>query len=265
MTGAHDGAKLSAYLLTRNSEQLLRRVLEPLVRVADEIVVVDSGSTDGTLSIARSFGCRIEFVAFENFRLQRQKTQALCIHDHVLFLDSDEVMSDSLLEAVQKLKADGFPRDAYRIRRDWIVLGRPVHAFYPASSPDYPIRIIDRQVVNFANANEVHEDPSGHGSEGRIEAPLMHYTYNSSKEIETKLDFYTSLAARDLIRLGKTPSPLALAAVRAAAAFAKWYFLKGSWRDGTVGLTAGRYAFRYTWLKHRKAAALRPALHAAAT
>jgi glycosyltransferase involved in cell wall biosynthesis len=257
MSEARDGTKLSAYTLTRNSERLLRRVLEPMTRVADEIVVVDSGSTDGTLDIARSLGCRVEHVPFENFRLQREKAQALCAHDRVLFLDSDEVMSEALVNAVRALKVAGFTQDVYRMRRDWIVLGRPVHAFYPNTCPDYPIRIIDRRVVHFGRSNDVHESPAGYMSEGAIEAPLTHYSYGSRQEIEAKLDFYTSLAARDLLRLRGRPSPMPLAVGRALAAFGKWYFLKGSWRDGAAGLAAGRYAYRYTWLKHRKAAALR--------
>lgn len=261
MRGPDGGTKLSAYTLTRNSEKLLARVLAPMARVADEIVVVDSGSTDRTRKIAESFGCRVEYVPFENFRLQREKAQALCTYDRILFLDSDEVMSEALVDAVAALKRAGFTDDAYSMRRDWIVLGRPIHAFYPNICPDHPIRIIDRRVVHFGPSNDVHEEPTGYASAGAIDAPLMHYTYSSRQEIEAKLDFYTSLAARDLLRRRGRPTPMPLAAGRALAALGKWYFLKGSWRDGAVGLTAGRYACRYTWLKHRKAAAL----HLAAT
>jgi glycosyltransferase involved in cell wall biosynthesis len=204
---------LSAYVLTRDSERLLDQVLAPLSRVADEILVLDSGSRDRTIEIARRHGCRVETSEFKGFSRQRQKAQSLCTYDHVLFVDSDEIMSDELVAEVLALKKAGFQADAYSVRRDWFVLGKPVHAFYPVQSPDYPIRIIDKRKVDFSSSNEVHETASGHRSLQRIEKPLIHFTCETNEEIEAKLMLYSTLAAANLRASGRAslPRPLSLA------------------------------------------------------
>lgn len=253
---------LSAYVLTRDSERLLDRVLAPLSRVADEILVLDSGSRDRTIEIARRHGCRVETSEFKGFSQQRQKAQSLCTYDHVLFIDSDEIMSDELVAEVLALKAAGFPADAYTVRRDWFVLGKPVHAFYPVQSPDYPIRILDRRKVDFATSNEVHETASGYRSLGRIEKPLTHVTCVTKDEVEAKLKLYSSLAAADLRASGRAIPPRSLVLGRSLVAFIKWYLGKGAWKDGRVGLRAGVFAARYTYLKYERARVIAQPQHA---
>lgn len=194
---------------------------------------------------------------FETFSRQRENAQSICTHDHVLSIDSDEVMSEALVQAISELKVAGFDKDAYRIRREWFVLGQPVRAFYPIVSPDYPVRLVDRRVVHFGASNGVHECPAGYVSEELIDAPLSHFTFNSEREFSEKLDFYTSIAANDLLASGKPLRTKPLAAIHALGAFEKWYFMKGSWRDGSIGLRAGRFAASYTWHKYRKAALVR--------
>jgi glycosyltransferase involved in cell wall biosynthesis len=249
--------------LTRDSEHLLDQVLAPLSRVADEILVLDSGSRDRTIEIARRHGCRVETSEFKGFSRQRQKAQSLCTYDHVLFVDSDEIMSDELVAEVLVLKRAGFPADAYSIRRDWFVLGKPVHAFYPVQSPDYPIRIIDRRKVDFSTSNEVHETASGYSSIQHIEKPLTHWTCDTNEEIETKLMLYSTLAAADLRASGRRIPPRPLVLARSLVAFIKWYFGKGSWIDGRVGLRTGVFAARYTYLKYEGARAMSEPQHAA--
>lgn len=244
------GRKLSAYVLTLNSERMIDRVLAPLTRVADEILVLDSGSTDRTLEIARSRGCRVEISPFEDFARQRQKAQSLCSHDRVMFVDSDEIMSDALVDAILALKSSDYGHDAYTFRREWIVLGRKVHAFYPVTSPDYPIRLLDRTVSDFVGSRAVHEYPKGHRSLGVIDAPLLHVTYQTPEECEKKLEMYSRYSALDVLDRGRwIPSP-PLAVVGALSAFVKWYIGKQCWKDGRVGLTAGFFAARYTYRKY---------------
>ncbi|RST88450.1 glycosyltransferase family 2 protein [Aquibium carbonis] len=241
---------LSAYVLTRNSERLLEKVLRPLLAVADEVLVLDSGSTDRTLDIARGLGCRIEQSTFEGYGAQRQKAQWLCSHDHVLFVDSDEIMSEALVEAVRSLKASGFPEDAYAFRREWIVLGRPVRAFYPVKSPDFPIRLLNRTRSSFASARVIHERPSGQRSVAVLDGPLFHDTFHSPEEFSRKLDSYSRFGGQDLLERGRSAKPAPVAAVGALIAFVRWYVATGSWRDGKVGLMAGVFACRYTYRKH---------------
>lgn len=215
---------------------------------------MDGGSTDRTLAIAREHGCRVVPHPLTDFREQRNFAQAQCANDMVLFVDSDELPSDELVQASASLKERGFGEDAYEVRREWYVFGRKVRAVFPVTSPDYPIRILDRRKVSFDERNRrVHETPFGFSSVGRIEAPLHHYTFRSAEELERKLEHYTDIAARDVLeRGGKASRPTTFASP--LAAFAKWYLVKGGWRDGALGVTLmSSYAFRYTRLKYRKA------------
>jgi glycosyltransferase involved in cell wall biosynthesis len=244
---------LSAYILTFNSEPHLAEILRRLAGTADELLVVDSGSTDRTLAIAREHGCRVVHRPLTDFREQRSFAQAECAHDMVLFVDSDELPSDELVEAIASLKASGFGEDAYEVRREWYAFGRKVRAVYPVVSPDYPIRILDRRKVSFdERSRRVHETPFGHSSLGRIEAALHHHTFGSKEELERKLARYTDIAAAELRERGGNAGPMKELA-NPVVAFLLWYCWKGGWRDGALGLTLSRYAFRYTRLKYRKA------------
>ena len=244
---------LSAYILTHDSETYLAAILRKLAGAADELLIVDGGSTDRTLAIAREHGCRVVHHPLTDFREQRNFAQAQCAHDMVLFVDSDELPSDELVQAIASLKERGFGEDAYEVRREWYVLGRKVRAVFPVTSPDYPIRILDRRKVSFdERSRRVHETPFGFSSVGRIEAPLHHYTFRSAEELERKLEHYTDIAAGELRERGRRTSLLATLA-SPPAAFLKWYLVKGGWRDGALGLTMCAYAFKYTRLKYRKA------------
>lgn len=244
---------LSIYILTCNSERHLDKVLAAAKRVADDLLVVDSGSDDATLAIAAKHGARIALRTFDNFRAQRLFAHSLCLHQTVMFLDSDEIASDALIDEVLALKVSGFSHDAYSVRRDWVVRGRVVHALMPASCPDYPIRICKRDKIDFSE-HSVHETPIGYESAGRIESPLVHHTFETNSELMRKIDLYTDLAAADILDKGKGAGVLWFKQwISPVGAFGKWYIRRGNWRDGRVGLILALYAFTYTHRKYRKA------------
>lgn len=244
---------LSVYILTYNSERHLDKVLAAVKRVADDLLVVDSGSNDATLDIATRHGARIAHRTFDNFRAQRLFANSLCLHQTVMFFDSDEIASDALIDEVMALKVSGFLHDAYTVRRDWLVRGTVVHALMPVGCPDYPIRLCHRDKTDFTE-HSVHENPIGHESVGRIESPVVHHTFETRSELMRKLDLYTDLAANDLLAKRKRIGLLRLKQwISPVGAFGKWYVLRGNWRDGRVGLILGLYALRYTHRKYRKA------------
>ena len=247
------GPKLSAYVLTKDSERLLAEVLAPLARVADEILVLDSGSSDGTLDIARAHGCRIEHRPFDNFATHRQAAQTLCTYDHVLFIDSDEIMSDALVDALLEVKRRNFPDSVYAFRREWYVMGRRVHGLYPVSSPDYPVRLLDRRKCDFRDSTVVHESPSNSGHPTVIDASLKHSTFPDKEDFDRKLALYSTLHANTVLSRNRPVPSRANVAARAAGAFCKWYFLKRLVFDGRPGLHCALYAARYTYLKYEHA------------
>jgi len=244
---------LSIYILTYNSDRHLEKVLSAAARMADDLLVVDSGSTDNTLAIAEQHGARIMHRAFDNFRAQRLFANSQCQHQTVMFIDSDEQPSEALITEVNALKSSGFGHDAYTVRRDWIVMGRIVHALLPVGCPDYPVRIVKKDQIDFT-LNTVHETPFGYTTLARIEAPLIHHTFEDKAELMRKLDLYTDLDARDIHDQGKPKNLLWIKQwTSPVGAFLKWYLRSGNWRDGRVGWILAIYAAAYTHRKYNKA------------
>lgn len=243
---------LSSYILTRNSERHLEAVLRQIERLADDIVLLDSGSTDATLEIAARYPVRIFHREFDDFIRQREYAASLCAHDWILFVDSDEIPDDPLVEELLAMKKAGLGsdgRDSYRIRRDWYVLGQPVHSIYPIKSPDFRIRLYDRQ-GHFDSNNPVHEKLIGLRSTGEVKrGSLHHHTFEDPGEFERKLRFYAPLAAEAHRRRGKA-SGLPRAWLHAIAAWLKSFVSYQGWRDGRVGVICANYAFRYTLQKY---------------
>ena len=247
---------LSIYVLTFNSERYLRAILSAVAGLTDDLLVVDSGSSDQTLAIAQESGARVVYRQFDDFRQQREFAQSECRHDYVFFLDSDEIPCDNLIRHIRQLQQEGFQHDAYAVQRDWIVMGKQVHAVYPVGCPDYPIRIIQKKRVGLS-AQAVHEDFTGYRSCGRLNLPLKHQTFHSHTEIARKLAMYTSLDAQDLAEMPTRKYFVLRQWTSPVGAFFKWYLRSGNWKDGRVGLVLGIYAARFAHLKYKKALALR--------
>lgn len=250
-------ALLSCYLLTFNSEKYLPQILAALQPIADDLVLVDSGSTDSTSEIAVTYGARFIYRKFDNFKNQRNFAQDQCQHSWVFNLDSDEVPTSECIQAIAQLKAKNFGSetngpDAYRIERHWYLLGRKVHCFYPIDSPDFPVRLFRKEMVSFKqSSNFVHETPSGYTSTAKIPGAVNHFSCDSVHELYGKLNQYTSLAAKDLQNRGKkaTWSKLWLSPI---GSWFKWYLKKGGFKDGYVGYILGRYAYDYSFQKYLK-------------
>ena len=252
------GDKLSVYVLTHNSEKYLEQVLERLVTIADDLLIIDSGSTDKTHQIVSRFPCRFVYNAFRSFKDQRNFAQSICHHDHVLALDSDEIVSDEFVQEVIQMKQLGFDKDAYRITRFWVIRGVKVHSIFPVDSPDFPIRLFDRNLVHYGDkSSTVHESAEGYSTVGVIKGPVYHYTFESDEEIERKLHKYTKLAAADIHNNPKSSrwyfpfTAYYRLLFSPPVSWYKWYIRHRGYKDGSVGKMLGKYAFKYTQLKYK--------------
>jgi len=246
---------LSCYILTCNSGKHLGSILAAIRNYVDDTVIIDSGSTDDTEAISHKFGARFISRKFDNFRDQRIFAIGQCKYRWVLCLDSDEIPDEVFGIYLSDLKNEGFTvgndrPDAFRFKRHWFVLGKKVHAFYPISSPDYPIRLFNREKVGFVeDARHVHETISGARNIAILGGAVMHYSCESTADLLDKLNLYTSLAALDLKKRGATAGSIQVI-VHPAGAWLKWYIAKGGWKDGRVGWLLGKYAFQYTRRKY---------------
>ena len=249
--------KISCYILTHNSERRLREALQSLDGIADELIIVDSGSTDQTLDIANQFPARVIAHAFEDFTSQRNFALAQCQHTWVFTIDSDEVLSPGLRNRLRALKDgglrldDGSP-DAFGIRREWIVLGRSVHCFYPSRCPDAPVRLFRKDHASYVAGRRVHETLRGFNRSAAIEEPLLHYSCDSIDDLYGKLGLYATLAAQDLVARHGRPGVIEACLMPWIVAF-RWYVLLGGWRDGAVGVVLAKYVSDMVYQKYLKA------------
>jgi glycosyltransferase involved in cell wall biosynthesis len=247
---------LSCYILTYNSERRLDQVLVSVRGLADEVVLLDSGSSDHTAQIADSHGARWHSRTFDNFREQRRHALSLCQFDWVLELDSDEVVSPALAAQISTLKAQGFARDgrvpdAYGIRREWYLLGQRIHCFYPSKCPDRPVRLFRRSKAGYERGAIVHEAVTGYARAEPIDEPILHYTCDSIDQMYAKVNRYTSLLAEEMRRAGVVGHPLKTL-VMPWLLWLKFYIGRGGWRDGRLGWVHGRYVRDIVWQKYLK-------------
>ncbi len=245
--------KVSAYVLTFNSEKYLHQVLSALCAMADDVLVLDSGSTDHTHDIVRQFpGVRLEVHPFTSFREQRIKAEQLCSYDMVLFLDSDEVPDEAFVDSFLQIKQEGFEKDAYNITRRWNVLGRQVHCVYPVLSPDDPVRVYNKTIASFQDSPHLHEAPRGFRTLGRVGGEVLHITFETPGELARKVEFYSDIAALDIVSQRK-PAGFIPALVFPLLTWVKWYLVKGGYQDGRVGWVLSVFAFRIVRKKYLKA------------
>lgn len=252
---------LSCYVLTYNSERRLDQVLQALRPIADDLLVVDSGSTDATLDIARHAGARILYRPFDNFRDQRMFAESECRHLWVFEIDSDEVVSPELAARIEELKRNDFDAGdphahfAYAVTREWFVLGRRVHVFYPIRTPDQVLRLYRRDRVHHGRSRIIHECPGWQDMpRGIIEERLLHYTCDTVDQLYAKLNLYTRLHAEDMYAKGERATFAGLY-LYPWYIWARCYLWQGGWKDGEVGRLHARYVrdsgyLRYAKLKH---------------
>jgi glycosyltransferase involved in cell wall biosynthesis len=200
---------------------------------ADEILVVDSGSVDGTLAIARAKGARTETRAWTGYVDQKNFAASLASHDWILSLDADERITPALASEIRALLSTDPPRGGYRVPRVTFHLGRWVRTtdFYP----DYQTRLYDRRQGRW-RGRYVHESVTVDGETGQLTNELQHYSYRDLSDHLDRINAYTTLAARQMHESGRRARAVDLL-VHPPAAFLRNYVLRRGFLDGTAGLT----------------------------
>ncbi len=241
--------KISVTFITLNSEKTLKSVLEA-VSWADEIVLVDSGSTDKTLEIAQQFKVKIVHRAFDGYGSQKNFATEQASNDWILSLDDDETLTPELQQEIQNLDLQNTDFQGYKIPRSLIFLGKLLR--FSGEYKRLTLRLFNRKYGNW-NAEYVHESVEVEGKIGILKNQILHDSYRDLTDYFNKFNKYTSLGAKTLSERGKTVSTFKIIS-RFPITFLKIYFLKGSCLDGYAGfmwalLTAMNPVVKYAKLR----------------
>ncbi len=236
---------LAAILIVRDEEENLPECLASLA-FCDQIVVVDSGSTDRSVELARAAGARVEvFADWPGFGRQKQRALDLATTDWVLSIDADERVSPAL--AAEIAAAIRSPKIAgYRVNRLSMFLGRFMR--HGGWFPDRVLRLARRDACRFSDAL-VHEELLVEGEVADLRETLVHYSYRTIDDVLRKLRQYALASAAARRQRGKRGG-LPAALTRAIFAFTKAYFLQAGLLDGSRGFVAAVFRAQETFWRY---------------
>jgi glycosyltransferase involved in cell wall biosynthesis len=238
--------KVSAVIITKNNEQTIQDCLTSILW-ADEIVIVDSGSTDKTIEICKSFNCKIVSTPWLGFGKTKQLAVNNASNEWIFSIDSDEVCSPALRDKIMSV-LENSEYDGYTIKRTTFYLGKPIK--YCGWQRDFPLRLFNKEKGTF-NERPIHEYVELNGSIGRINSILYHYSFPTLSSHFQKMDSYTDLSAEEAYSEGKKSSIVA-AVLNGVFKFIKMYFLKLGLLDGTAGFVLCKNSAFGVYLKHLK-------------
>jgi glycosyltransferase involved in cell wall biosynthesis len=223
--------KVSVTIITLNEAAHIGAAIDS-VSWADEILVVDSGSTDGTPEIARAKGATVVCREWPGWVEQKNFAACQAAHDWIFSLDADERVPPPLAGEIRELLSGDPPMRGYRVPRVTFHLGKWIRTtdFYP----DYQTRLYDRRAARW-HGKHVHESVSVDGPVGRFRHDLEHYSFRDLRDQLDRINHYTTLAARQMHEAGRRAGLFDLA-IHPPAAFLRNYLLRLGILDGTPGL-----------------------------
>jgi glycosyltransferase involved in cell wall biosynthesis len=245
--------RLSVIVIARDEERVIARCLES-VRFADEVIVLDGGSTDRTVDICERLGARVVSAPdWPGFGPQKNRAAALAGGDWLLSIDADEWVNPELANSIRRALESQQGTDAYELPRLSSFCGRYIR--HGGWWPDYVVRLFRRGAARFTD-DAVHERLIVGGRVGRLEGLLMHESIRDLEDALAKVNRYSSDGAAMLHRQGKRAT-LATAILRGAWTFVRTYLLRAGFLDGREGFMAAVYAAENTFHKYLKLTLLR--------
>jgi glycosyltransferase involved in cell wall biosynthesis len=239
--------KLSVVIITLNEERNIARCLESVKNVADEILVVDSLSTDKTREICDSFGVRFVEQKFLGYVEQKNFALRLATHDYVLSLDADEALDDELQQEILKLKQN-FSFDGYSFNRLTSYNGFWVR--HCGWYPDTKLRLVKKSSALWIG-NNPHDALTVQGTEGKIAGDLLHYSYDSISAHILQTNKFSTIEAQSLFQKGKRATIWKIVS-RPPLQFFKDYILRKGFLDGHYGFIICFINSLYVLLKYAK-------------
>lgn len=242
---ANTTPKISLIVITRNEEELIGQCLNSAAAFCDELIVVDSCSTDRTAEIARGLGARVFERPFEGYIAQKQFALEQAGGEWVFSLDADEQATWELGSEIRATLESPQAAAGYRVRRVLYHLG---HYYTRGLYPDWHLRLFRRERARFGG-HEPHASVQVEGAVAKLNAPILHFSYRDVADHVATINRLSSQAASE-------GDPGAMTVVKMIAnpawRFVNFYFLRGGFREGGRGLYAAMSAAFYVFLKYAK-------------
>jgi glycosyltransferase involved in cell wall biosynthesis len=240
---------ISAVIITKNEAAHIARCIQSLLPLTDDIVIIDSGSTDNTADVCKAFPVRFEVKAWQGFSAAKNYGNSLAKYHYILSIDGDEEVSEEMQESIRKLMQQP-THQAYDLPfltnfcGKWIKHG----AWYPETH----LRIFDKNIIQWQG--DIHEKlvipPTA--TIGKVKKGYIHhYTISNLQEYIEKINHYTSLHAEDMHKRGKKASFIKLY-LAPCFSFFRDYIIKLGLLDGSHGYTIAKQSANYVFLKYMK-------------
>ncbi|OQP50635.1 hypothetical protein A4H97_01995 [Niastella yeongjuensis] len=223
---------ITAVIITKNEERNIKRCLDSLMPVVDEIIVVDSNSTDNTVAICQQAGAKVILQNWLGYGPQKNLGNNAASHDYILSIDADEALDEQLTQAILEEKRKGL-QGIYQLSRFNYYYGKFIR--HGADYPDKKIRLFNRANTHW-DEKDVHETlviAPGQKTTA-LKGHLLHYTYYRVEEHISKINYYTNLAAQDYIKRGKKASIFKII-FSPLMTFIQSYIFKRGFLDGLHG------------------------------
>lgn len=241
--------KLSAIIITFNEEHNIERCIKSIQDIADEIIVVDSLSSDNTVDIASNLGAKIYIQAFLGHKEQKIFAASKVSYQHILSLDADEVVSDTLMESILAIKKNWIS-ETYSVKRLNNYCGKWITTcgWYP----DINLRLWKKGAAIWTGQNPHDKLVSKDGRKpALLNGDLLHYTYNSISEHFDQMNYFSEIAAKAKYAEGEKASFVKLL-VSPVFRFMKSFIVKRGFTDGYIGFIISRNQAYETFLKYAK-------------
>lgn len=239
---------LSVAMITFNEERILEKTLESVKNIADEIIVLDSGSTDRTKEIAERYGAKFVYQKWLGYGMQKNKAIELATNEWVLNIDADEEVSPALKERILKIKNGEEEGEVFKIRFTSVCFGKKLkHGGWSNSSHT---KLFKKSVGHFNN-NMVHEEFETDKKIYLIKEEIYHHSYSTLQDYFVKFNRYTTEGAIEYYKKGKKPSNLQII-FNPIYKFIKMYIIRLGFLDGIEGLMIASTSALYSMVKYFK-------------
>jgi glycosyltransferase involved in cell wall biosynthesis len=246
--------KLSVVIITKNEEKNIGRCIDSVQSLADEILVLDSFSTDQTVAIAEMRGAIVKQIPFKGYIEQKNTAIEMAANNYVLSLDADETLDPELIESIKKIEGN-FKDRAYRMNRCSNYCGKFIR--HGSWYPDAKVRLFDRRIARWGGTNPhdkiILDDQV---AVKYLKGDILHYSYSTISEHVIQNNKFSSIAAESMYASGKKTN-LFKVLLNPFWAFLQSYFLRAGFLDGLFGLVIAIQIAHMTFLKHLKLYLLR--------